>query len=77
MTTDASAGHGLTPRAFHRSRRRPASSPTFSERRPLTGSILTVCLLVLLGALTGIALGKALALGVQAVLGVVTPWSGS
>jgi hypothetical protein len=48
--------------------------PTFSERRPVTGSIVTICLLVLLGVAVGAALGGALAMAVQGILDIVTPW---
>jgi len=76
MSTHASTGRELVPRTYHQGRR-VAPTPTFSERRPVTGSILTVCLLVLLGVALGAALGGALAVAVQGVLGVVTPgWSG-
>ncbi len=74
MSTDASAGRGPGPRTFHRTGPGTSSSPSFSERRPVTGSILTVCLLVLLGVAVGAALGGALAMVVQGVLDVVTPW---
>lgn len=77
MSTDASAGHKAVPRASHRpSGRRSASTPTFSERRPLTTSLLTVCVLVGLGLAVGTALGKVLAMIAQMVLGVVMSGAG-
>jgi hypothetical protein len=74
MSTDASTGHGPVPRTFHHMGRRPTSTPSFGERRPVTGSIVTICLLVLLGVAVGAALGGALAMVVQGVLDVLTPW---
>lgn len=77
MSTHASTGRELVPRTYHHAGRRVAPTPTFSERRPVTGSILTVCLLVLLGVALGAVLGGALAMAVQGVLGVVSSaWSG-
>lgn len=73
MSTDASTGQGPVPRTYHRMGRRPESPPSFTERRPVTGSIVSVCLLVLLGVAVGAALGGALAMAVQGLLDLVTP----
>lgn len=77
MSTDASTGHEAVPRASHRpSGRRSEPTPSFSERRPLTGSLLTVCVLVGLGLAVGTALGKVLVMVAQVVLGLVTSGAG-
>lgn len=76
MSTDASTGHEAGRRAFHRPSGRHAPTPSFSERRPLTGSLLTVFVLVALGLAVGTALGKVLALAAQLVLSVITPGAG-
>ncbi|MFC4783816.1 hypothetical protein ACT8ZV_05045 [Nocardioides sp. MAHUQ-72] len=81
-------GHGLEwrtllrtgplPQALHRrARRRAASAPTFGERRPVAGVMITVCWLVAIGVLVGTVLGKVLALTVHEVLVLVAPGSGS
>lgn len=77
MSTDASTGREAVPRASHRpSRRGSTPTPSFSERRPLTGSLLTVCVLVGLGLAVGTALGKVLVMVAELVLGVITPGAG-
>lgn len=76
MSTDASTGHEAVPRASHRPSGRSTPTPSFSERRPLTGSLLTVFVLVALGLAVGTALGKVLVMVAQLVLGVITPGAG-
>ena len=72
MSTDAPTGPALVPRTFHRAGRRRASSPTFSERRRVTSTVLTVLWLVVLSTLVGVAIGKGLAMVVHMVLGLVS-----
>ena len=72
MSTDAPTGPALVPRSFHRAGRRSASSPTFSERRPVTSTVLTVFWLLVLATLVGVALGKGLAMVIHLLLGLVS-----
>jgi hypothetical protein len=65
----------VVPQAPYRRSRRSITPPTFAERRKITGALLMVCWLVLIGALTGIALAGALTVVVRVLLGLALPWA--
>ena len=75
MTMDASSHRRAVPYAPYRRSRRSIMPPSFAERRKVTGALLTVCWLVVVGALIGVAVAGVLTVLVRVLLGLALPWA--
>jgi hypothetical protein len=65
----------VVPYAPYRRSRRSITPPSFAERRKVTGALLMIGWLVVVGALVGVTIAGVLTLVVRVLLGLALPWA--